>query len=277
MIKLDTKQMEAAMATQRNELTQNDPPSPWHFDFSVIDDPTCLDDSYALRYEVYCKERHFLTPENYPTNLEIDPYDNHSIHVGGIDNNGVMIGTVRLVLPSAKGFPLFEHCDLFPEFRHLADQSAQMTTAEVSRLAISKSYRRRLNDGFYNIEYKGDCDAERHGEQRSRAHISDAGMHRRHKPEIIWGLYKAMYQASKLQGITHWFAAMEKPLLRLMRRCFHIDFTPIGPELDYYGPVVPYIIGMAEIEGALLHHRSDLSADFFNGLEPEFVPDILRK
>jgi hypothetical protein len=70
---------------------------------------------------------------------------------------------------------------------------------------------------------------------------------------------------------------MEKPLLRLMRRCFHIDFTPIGPELDYYGPVVPYIIGIAEIEEALFEHCPAIIADFLKGLEPEFFPHFARK
>lgn len=265
------------MAMQRRELAQTEALNSWHFDFSVIDNATYLSDCYALRYEVYCKERQFLTPENYPTRLEIDSYDNHAIHVGGTDSHGVMIGTVRLVLPSAKGFPLFEHCALFPEFQYLADKRAQQTTAEVSRLAISKSYRRRLHDGFYDLECKGDYDVAKMGDRRSALRIVDEGMQRRHKPEIIVGLYKAMYQASKRQGITHWFAAMEKPLLRLMRRCFHIEFTAIGPELDYYGPVVPYIIAVADIEEALCRHCPKVMTDFLNGLEPEFAPQFVQK
>jgi len=270
--------MATALAMQRRELVQNEARNSWHFDFSVIDNARYLSDCYALRYEVYCKERQFLTPENYPTQLEIDSYDNHAIHVGGTDNNGVMIGTVRLVLPSAKGFPLFEHCELFPEYRYLASKRSQQTAAEVSRLAISKSYRRRLHDGFYNIGCNSeDYDVVKMGSRKpvSRV-INNELMQRRHKPEIIVGLYKAMYQASKRQGITHWFAAMEKALLRLMRRCFHIEFTPIGPELDYYGPVVPYIIAIADIEEALCIHCPNVMADFLDGLEPEYVPEIAK-
>ncbi len=269
--------MATAMALQRREMAQSAALNSWNFDFSIIDNATTLSDCYALRYEVYCNERQFLTPENYPTRLEIDSYDNHAIHVGGTDNQGVMIGTVRLVLPSAKGFPLFEHCELFPEYQYLADKRAQQTAGEVSRLAISKSYRRRLHDGFYDLECKGDYSVAKMGERRSRTRaVNDEGMHRRHKPEIIVGLYKAMYQASKRQGITHWFAAMEKPLLRLMRRCFHIEFTPIGPELDYYGPVVPYIIAIADIEQALCIYCPHVMADFLDGLEPEFAPSTAQ-
>lgn len=268
--------MATALAMQRHDLAQNEAPNPAHFDFSVIDNAVNLSDSYALRYEVYCRERQFLTSENYPTRLEIDCYDNHAIHVGGVDNQGIMIGTVRLVLPSAKGFPLFEHCELFPEYQYLADKRAQQTTAEISRLAISKCYRRRLHDGFYDLECRGDYDVVKMGERRyARRMKIDDGLHRRNRPEIILGIYKTMYQASKRQGITHWFAAMEKSLLRLLRR-YNIEFTPIGPELDYYGPVVPYIAEIADIEANVFKHCPEMLAEFVKGLEPELVPAYAR-
>jgi N-acyl-L-homoserine lactone synthetase len=221
------------MAKQRHEAAKSEGPFPPHFDFSVINNAR-LRDSYALRYEVYCHERHFLDPEDYPSKFEMDSYDNHAIHVGGVDREGVLVGTVRLVLPSARGFPLFEHCELFPEYQYLADPG---------KLA-----------------------------QLSAAACQD----HRHRPEIILGLYKALYQASKREGITHWFAAMEKPLLRLLRR-YNFDFKPIGPELDYYGPVIPYFAKISEIEAGVHRHCPDMLAEFVRGLEPELVPAFARE
>lgn len=241
-----------------------------HFDFSVIDNAGSLRDSYALRYEVYCHERNFLAPEDYPSKLEKDYYDQHSIHVGGVNKEGMLVGTMRLVLPSARGFPLFEHCELFTEYQYLADpdQQGQLQAAEISRLAVSKSYRRRRNDGLYDLASEEDCGTfVRNGNEVA---------HHRHRPEIILGLYKTMYQASKRHGIMHWFAAMEKTLLRLLRR-YNFDFTPIGPELDYYGPVIPYLAKISDIEAGVHQRCPDMLEEFVQGLEPELVPAIARE
>jgi N-acyl amino acid synthase of PEP-CTERM/exosortase system len=267
---------DTATIIQKLQLTPNQMPKTWHFDFSVIDNPAYLSESFALRYEVYCKERHFLPAESYPSKLEIDHYDNHSIHIGGTNQDGLMIGSVRLVLPSSIGFPLFEHCELFPQYRHLCEKKAQQTSAEISRLAISKRYRRRLNDGLYGLEYRGDFINTGFGGGVDVLRVRDESTERRNKPEIILGLYKTMYQASKRQGITHWFVAMEKTLLRLLHR-FHFEFTAIGPELDYYGPVVPYIAVVSEIEEIVYRHNPDMFLEFIEGLEPEFLPPFARK
>jgi N-acyl-L-homoserine lactone synthetase len=57
---------------------------------------------------------------------------------------------------------------------------------------------------------------------------------------IVVALYKAMILESRRLGLTHWVAAMEKPLCRVLRG-LGCDFTPIGPEVDYSGPVRPYL------------------------------------
>lgn len=258
------------MEKPKHEVAKSEADCQSHFDFSVIDDATYLRDSYALRYEVYCHERGFLAPENYPAKLETDSYDDRAIHVGGINKEGMLAGTVRLVLPSAQGFPLLEHCKLFQKYQYLVDpkKSAQMSLAEISRLAVSKSYRRRQNDGLYDLASEEDDTVP--------IRLENEVMHRRHKPEIIFGLYRTMYQASKRRGITHWFAAMEKPLLRLLHR-YSFDFKPIGPELDYYGPVTPYFAEIAEIEKSVHRRHPELLADFVRGLEPELVPEIAKK
>lgn len=253
----------------QHKTDESEAPYQSHFDFSVIDNATYLQDSYALRYEVYCQERHFLAPENYPQKLESDSYDSRAIHVGVINKAGALAGSVRLVLPSAQGFPLLKHCKLFREYQYLSDPDkwAELSLAEISRLAVSKNYRRRKNDGFYDLASKEDNSVPVKAE--------DEAMHRRHKPEIIFGLYKVLYQASKRQGITHWFAAMEKPLLRLLHR-YNFDFKPIGPELDYYGPVAPYFAEIAEMEKNVHRRHPEILADFIDGLEPEFVPAFAR-
>jgi len=251
------------MNMQRFEASQSDASQP-HFDFCIIDDAQYLRDSYALRYEVYCNEQQFLAPEDYPSRLEIDSYDHHAIHVGAINREGVLVGTLRLVLPSARGFPLFEHCELFSEYKYLADPAnpARTSAVEISRLAVSKSYRRRANDGLFGLAETEDKMAQqRDGE----------APHRRNRPELVLGLYRTMYQFSKRQGITHWLAAMEKTLLRLLHR-YQFGFKPIGPEVDYYGPVTPYLAEIAQMEEGVRQRHPELFAKFAQGLAPEFLP-----
>src|SRR5262245_46458581 len=79
----------------------------------IDDDPYLLEQSYCLRYQVFCLERGFLPAENYPDQREVDKFDAHSIHIGVLDMEGRLVGTVRLVEPSLYGFPLFHHCSLF--------------------------------------------------------------------------------------------------------------------------------------------------------------------
>lgn len=236
---------------------------PSYFDFCVIDGTRYLQQSYALRYEVYCNEQHFLAPEDYPAKLEMDAFDDDAIHIGAINREDVLVGTVRLVLPSAKGFPLFEHCQLFSKYRTLADSTnpLQLSAAEISRLAVSKSYRRRANDGMYGL-----AETEDKLEPQER---DGKATHRRHRAELVLGLYRAMYRDSKHQGITHWFAAMEKTLLRLLHR-YQFGFEPIGPEIDYYGPVTPYLAEITKMEEGIRQRYPELFAEFVQDLDPEF-------
>lgn len=249
------------MNMQKFEAAQSDAPQS-HFDFYIIDDTRYLRDSYGLRYEVYCHEQQFLAPEDYPSRLEIDSYDDHAIHVGAINREGLLVGTLRLVLPSARGFPLLEHCELFGEYKYLADPAnpARTSAVEISRLAVSKSYRRRANDGLYGLAETEDkmTHQQRDGEAPRR----------RNRPELVLGLYRTMYQYSKRQGMTHWLAAMEKTLLRLLHR-YQFGFKPIGPEVDYYGLVTPYLAEIAQLEEGLRQRCPELFAQFAQGLATE--------
>ena len=85
-----------------------------YFQARPIDDVLqLLDDSYSLRYQVYCLERKFLRADDYPLGLEFDEFDRHSIHVAAIDTRGALVGTARAVKISEIGLPLFRHCTTF--------------------------------------------------------------------------------------------------------------------------------------------------------------------
>ena len=227
--------------------------------------PHLLRSSYRLRYDVYCIERNFLQAHDYPDALETDQYDPHSLHFGVTNLRDELVGTVRLVRPSAAGLPMYDCCDIFPDVASKLDQIENL--AEISRLAISRRYHRRRGDGPYglrgaenfgqslrNATYVGVSDDERHG----------------HVPLVV-SLYKAMYQACKRNGITHLLAATERSLQRLLT-VYHFPFCAIGPQVDYFGPVTPYLLDLAELDDSLIRHASPILDEFLDGLEPEYWP-----
>ena len=229
-----------------------------YFDFACIDDGPDLAPSYALRYRVFCEELGFLPREAYPDGLERDSFDDHAGHVGAIDRAGAVVGTARMIRPSPLGLPLFEHCRVEP-----AAEAAFETqcAAEISRLAIDPRYRRRRGDGRYGLDSSGVA-------------APSGGLERRGvRPEIVLGLYKAVFQLSKRDGISHWYAAMERALLGSLAR-FGVRFQPIGPEAVYHGPVVPCVVALADMEASVFAHKPALGRAFVSGLEPRHRPRL---
>jgi N-acyl amino acid synthase of PEP-CTERM/exosortase system len=221
----------------------------------VLDEtPRLLNDSYSLRYQVYCLERGFLRAADYPDHLETDVFDRHSVHVGVVTSQGVLVATARLIEQSEAGLPLLEHCKIFTHETSLDDPARRVV--EVSRLSVSRRFNRRAGDEFYSLQ---------------GATVRPDSPERRGGGEIVLTLYKALYQASKRRGYTHWLVATEKSLLRLVAK-YGFPFRVIGPETDYYGTVSPYLMDLKEFDAVISGHRMAALDDFLAGLEAEFRP-----
>lgn len=221
-----------------------------------------MQEIFKLRYQVYCKECRFIKEEDYPEGLERDRYDPHSLHFVAEDVRGV-IGTTRLILDNSLGFPFEEHCKNNIAFEMAAVRRKHI--AEISRLAISKNYRRRKDDGlYYAPEHK---DASDEGESAKE------GL-KRLKP-MAFGLYREIYQECKRRKITHCFALMEKPLWILLRM-HHFLFRQIGEEIDFYGPVRPYVCPVEEAENTLFRRSPQTLEYLLDGLESEYRPRFFQ-
>jgi predicted GNAT family N-acyltransferase len=108
----------------------------------VIDgDSGLMDQSYRLRYQVYCVERGFLNAGDYPEQLERDEFDRYSLHVGVVDRERELMATARLITVSMRGLPLFRHCQIFPQETELYRETNRIV--EVSRLCMSRRLRQR--------------------------------------------------------------------------------------------------------------------------------------
>jgi N-acyl amino acid synthase of PEP-CTERM/exosortase system len=162
--------------------------------------------AYRLRYQVYCCEHQYETPDEHPQHMETDAFDSRSVHSLIVDReNGLAIGTVRLILPDPAhheaSLPIQQVCN-----HPLPPCLPVSGVAEISRFAISKQMRKS----------------------------ADGGVSKNLKCSVVLGLMKAVVQTSFEYGITDWLAVMEPSLLRLLCR-FGIYFAPIGPLIEYHG------------------------------------------
>jgi N-acyl amino acid synthase of PEP-CTERM/exosortase system len=193
-----------------------------YFDVVPADSPKLRDEAYRLRYQVYCVENPFENPAEHLDGRERDQYDEHSVHSLLIHRpTGALAGTVRLVLPKlGRHLPIRHVCD--HPLLSIQQKMPLNATAEISRFAVSKQFRRRATDKL-GVDYA----LVEHSP-------SSSGLDRRLIPHITLGLMKAIVQMSWEHGITHWTAVMEPALLRLIRR-LGLEFNPLGTAVQYHG------------------------------------------
>jgi N-acyl amino acid synthase of PEP-CTERM/exosortase system len=183
------------------------------------DTPDLQNKAFHLRYQVYCVEKGYEDPDSFPNGLERDSYDSHSVHtLLQHRSSGRSVGTVRLVLPIASrsewSFPLQVVC---AQNRINAGKWFPVAeTAEISRFCISKQAR--------TVETKN-SDGTTYGPGQAAL-------------DMVIELMEGIVRRSAAAGITHWCAAMEPSLLRLLSR-LSIYFRPFGPLLDFHGKRQP--------------------------------------
>jgi len=188
--------------------------------FAVVpaDTPELVRESQRLRYQVYCIETGFENAEEFPDGLERDSYDEHSVCSLLIHKpSGMVAGTVRLILPS--NGPNLPALSVSPDLRELDPALLPRDkTAEISRFAISKEFRKRREDTLIPALYEN---AGAAGDQRVIPHIT-------------LGLMQAILRMSIENGMRHLAIVVEPALDRLIRK-LGICFTPIGPLIDFHG------------------------------------------
>ncbi len=216
--------------------------------------PALLDAAHALRYQVYCVEHDFEAARTEMGERETDPYDAHSVHaVLWYRHTDQVVGCVRLILPTPEeglaSLPL--RALLGPAEQERLDALPAATTAEISRYAVSKSFRRRTGEELYP-------------DVASDLSPDDA---RRLAPHMTLGLFRGVATLATAHGVTHVCAAMAPALLRLLER-FGLAFERLGPPLDYHGLRQPCIAELEVLRQGLLLTRRD----YYQFADPTFQP-----
>lgn len=214
--------------------------------------PETINEVFAVRYQVYCIDKPFEDPNCFADKREHDAYDPRSAHALIRHRiTGDSVAAVRLVMagdnPEQADFPMEGPClpqmDLYAQ-QAFADARRE-NIAEISRMAVSREFRRRLNEDESD---SGISDF---------ACYSDAENGRRAMPYISLGLFSAILQMSVRHGITHWMAVMEPAQLRLLKR-FGVEFDHVGPVMEYHGRRRPAFTEAASLIEGIKKRRPDV-------------------
>ena len=174
-----------------------------YFESVAADTDDGREAAYRLRYEVYCVEHPFEDPANNPDGLERDDFDQYSLHSLLIHRpSDSVAGAVRLILPqsdqTSTDLPIRKICRQ-PLLLQDNDDLPRARTAEISRFAVSKKFRRRAGD-----------------DKTSVGSANDGNDQRRMIPHISLGLMRSVVAMTAQSGMTHLCAVMEPALLRLL-------------------------------------------------------------
>lgn len=192
---------------------------------------------FQLRYQVYVLETGFETEadctkaidaDGHAIYLEEDEYDTRSDHyLLRHLRTGIYAATARLVLPDATKlkapYPIEQHCALEEPVN---DITLRAHLGEISRFAVSKTFKRRLSE-IGTIAGVA-ADIEVYFEEHERRVL----------PHISLGLFAAVLRMMHAHQVSHCYAVMEPALLRLLSR-FGVVFKRIGPDVEYHGLRVP--------------------------------------
>lgn len=231
----------------------------FRFESVEKDDPR-MEDLFRLRYQVYVNECGFEDKANHKDGREEDVYDKHSSHFCAIafdpeqpKKSPQIIGTVRMIHGFSEGLPqnklpIESHCPFWEDEARRLDSFRRegIRFAEISRLAISKDFRKReIDQAIYSSTEVALLEARKLNEQR-----------RQFEGQIVAGLYQCIYQESVTLRLTYWYAVMVRGLFSLLRR-WGVIWEKVGEQVEYHGQRTPYLANIEENarSAALLNPR----------------------
>ena len=234
--------------------------------------------AYQVRYNVYCLERGYEDQTKFPDRMEKDEFDSESVHaVVRHRDSKKPVGVVRLVLPNRtdpdRRFPIESHFgEHFNKSALKQFKFSRNDIAEVSRFAVSKRALVQLQKQLAGQSHSGNP-------------VSRERDPRLLLPHISLGLIAMLFAISAEHGIAYWYAAMEPSLSRLLTR-LGIEFTPIGPIMNYHGKRQPMIARVDALLDTIQHNRKDFfrlimdvggSPVFRHRLTQEMLNAVLNK
>lgn len=214
-----------------------------YFDIVRADTSELLDEAYRLRYQVYCVENPFENADEHVDGRERDADDDRAIHALLKHRaTGAFAGTVRVIIPhdGVPHRPLPVYQLLTQQHRRSLKRVPWRTTAEVSRFAVSKQFRRRRHE-------------ERYPDVLTPGIAPRTASERHMVPYITFGLIRGVLEICTEYRIANICAVMEPALIRILKR-FGLEFEQIGDLIEHHGRRQPCI---ARLSALVERNRSD--------------------
>ncbi len=196
-------------------------------------------ENYRIRHDVYCRELGFESVR--ADGMETDAFDPRSVHclVQSV-TSGTYVGCARLVRvdPAQPRAPLpFELTCRNTLDRSIVDpmQLDRLRIAEISRLAVTRTYRRRQGETTRPISM---ADDDFGTEQQPR------------QPYLALAVYLAMISLAHEFGLETLFVLTEPRLAAILARV-GFRFEPIGGEIEHRGIRIPLMMSVNGIVQAL--------------------------
>lgn len=207
-----------------------------YFEIAPATSEALRNDVFRIRHEVYCEELHF-EPER-PDRRETDEFDPHSLHclIRTSNQPTQLVGCTRLVLadPNDPMAPLpFERTCAHTLDRSIIDPAKlpRDRIAEVSRLAVRGTYRRRK------------------GETQAPVTISEEDFGNEERPRFPYipiGLYLGAVALAARSGIDTLFVLTEPRLASHFGK-LGVDIRQIGGPVEHRGTRVPSVMDVPAI------------------------------
>ncbi len=196
------------------------------------------DEVFRVRHEVYCEELKFEAER--PDRRETDAYDSNSLHclLRGSQPPHPSVGCIRLVLPPANALDEllpFENTCAHTIDRRIIDplKLDRRRIAEVSRLAVRATYRRRKGEQDVAVALSDD-DYELAGRQPRF-------------PYIPIGLYLGSVALAARNNIDTLFVLTEPRLASHFSK-LGVEIKQIGGPVEHRGTRVP---SMMDVQGII--------------------------
>lgn len=188
-----------------------------------------IEEAQRLRYRVYCEETGFEDAHHFPSGLERDHYDAHSLQMLVRHRpTGIAVGTVRLIMPcwweASWSFPFETVCGYAGDGAlDPCRDGARHDAAEVSRFAVSRQALAAI---------------QRPGADRWDGPVRSCDDPRGPPRLVALGLGALLFAVSGEYGIGRWYAMMKRSLARHLGTV-GIVFDQIGPPVEHRGKRYP--------------------------------------
>ena len=116
--------------------------------FKVADSDFELQNCYRLRYKVYCEEKRWISPSDFPDKMERDEYDAKAVQVIAMNEDFKIVGTMRILREADFSRLPYQDHPAMNGNKVLADKAAELSrfvvTADQSRYYVVKGLLRAV-------------------------------------------------------------------------------------------------------------------------------------